>query len=449
MQFFSFTDIILPPVVFAIILFFAKIYARNKQVDHPEYRYFINGLLIKLFGGLSLCFVYTLYYPGGDTVQYYRDGLCFVRLLFTDPSSFLIVLTKKASFANLYYFNADSGYPAYFRDPKAWFVVKITFLIVFFSMQSFVVATLLTASISFVGVWKLYKVFISEFPELHREFAIALFYIPSVFFWGSGILKDTFTFSALGFFVYSFYMIFIQAKKIPLNLLTLTLSSYIIISIKPYILVGLMPAVLIWIIHRQLMKIHGSIARTAAIPILVVLGLIIGYGFMSVLGNALAEYSLDTVLDKALITQQDLKMDYYKGNSFDIGHFDATIHSMASKLPIAIFTAIFRPFITETNNIVMFISSIENLVILVFTIRVLMMVRVFGVFRYIFRHHMLTFAFIFSMFFAFSVGISTSNFGSLVRYKIPAIPFFVASLYIIRYMRQKEIDEEKVIQLTF
>jgi hypothetical protein len=35
------------------------------------------------------------------------------------------------------------------------------------------------------------------------------------------------------------------------------------------------------------------------------------------------------------------------------------------------------------------------------------------------------------MFFAFGVGLSTSNFGSLVRYRIPLMPFFATILMII------------------
>jgi hypothetical protein len=31
------------------------------------------------------------------------------------------------------------------------------------------------------------------------------------------------------------------------------------------------------------------------------------------------------------------------------------------------------------------------------------------------------------------VGLATANFGSLVRYKIPLMPFYVASLFIIRH----------------
>jgi hypothetical protein len=56
---------------------------------------------------------------------------------------------------------------------------------------------------------------------------------------------------------------------------------------------------------------------------------------------------------------------------------------------------------------------------------------VYNIFLLLFRHHVLFFSGFFSLFFAFSVGLTTSNFGSLVRYKIPAIPFFVASLFII------------------
>ena len=63
----------------------------------------------------------------------------------------------------------------------------------------------------------------------------------------------------------------------------------------------------------------------------------------------------------------------------------------------------------------------------------------FGIFKYLFTHHLLTFSLFFSLFFAFSVGLSTSNFGSLVRYKIPSIPYFVASMYIIQYLKLREL----------
>ena len=417
-----------------------NIYAKKMETLDPSYRYYLRGLTAKIVGGLGLAFVYTIYYPGGDTIQYFLDSLAFQKLVFVDFKSFWVVFTNKADISNFYYFNSETGFPAYCRDPKAWFVVKMALFIVGFSMQSYLVTTVVCASISFLGVWKMYQVFVSEFPELKKEMAISFLFIPSVFFWGSGLLKDTFTFCALGFFISGIYFLFIKRTKVFGPILSILIAGYIIVAIKPYILVGLLPAIILWFIQRLMSRVKGAILKTALIPLMIVFGIGFGYLFMITLGGALAEYKLDTILEKAVVNQRDLKSDYHKGNSFDIGEFDSTLPSILAKFPIATFSAIYRPLIIESNNIVMFLSGVENLIILIFSIRVLIMVRGLGVFRFIFKHHLLTFSFFFSLLFAYSVGLSTSNFGSLVRYKIPCIPFFVATIYIIRHLRQKELD---------
>jgi hypothetical protein len=442
MQFYSFLDLVVLPIYLAIILILANIHAKKMIEKDPIYKYYVPGLAVKIFGGLGLAFVYTFYYPGGDTIQYFWDSLSFQKLIFVDFKSFWHVLTNKAEVENYYYFTSETGFPAYCRDPKAWFVVKIALFLVGLSFQSYLATTVLCATISFFGIWKLYKLFSREFPGLNKELAIAFLFIPSVFFWGSGLLKDTFTLCALGFFVHGIYYTLISRTKIFIGLITILLSGYLIISIKPYILVGLMPAVIIWIIHRMISRIQSVVLKSASVPLMVIFGILIGYGFMTILGSALQEYKLDTILEKAVVNQRDLKSDYHNGNSFDIGEFDADSYSVISKFPIAIFSAIFRPFITEANNLVMFISSIENLVILIFTIRVFFLTGIFGFFRIAFKSDSLTFLLVFTLLFAFSVGLATSNFGSLVRYKIPCIPFFIATLYVVRGKRRLEIEEK-------
>lgn len=441
MQYYSIVDFIFFPIYVILILVTARIYAGKMRETDPIYRYYVRGLSAKILGGIGLVFVYTLYYPGGDTIQYYMDSLALQKLVFVDFGSFWHVFTNKAEISNYYYFTPETGYPAYCRDPKAWFVVKFAFFLVGLSFQSYLVTTLLCASISFLGIWKMYQVFAEEFPSLQREMAISFLFIPSVFFWGSGLLKDTFTFGALGFAVWGLYFLIIRRKKMLVALISLVLSAFVIINIKPYILVGLIPAIILWLVQKSISSIRGVVLKSALLPVLILFGIGFGYFFMLFLGEALAEYKLDTILDKAVINQRDLKSDYHKGNAFDIGEFNASTGSVLSKFPIATFSAIYRPLIVEANNIVMFLSGTENLVILIFTIRVLIYVRVLGLFRLIVRHHLLTFSFFFAILFAYSVGLTTSNFGSLVRYKIPCIPFFIASLYIIRYLRSVELAE--------
>ena len=65
----------------------------------------------------------------------------------------------------------------------------------------------------------------------------------------------------------------------------------------------------------------------------------------------------------------------------------------------------------------------------------------FRIFKYTSANGLLLFSLTFSLFMAFSVGISTSNFGSMVRYKIPLIPFYVASLYIL-------VEADKIAKLS-
>jgi hypothetical protein len=51
------------------------------------------------------------------------------------------------------------------------------------------------------------------------------------------------------------------------------------------------------------------------------------------------------------------------------------------------------------------------------------------------------FALIFALTFAFAVGVSTFNFGTLARYKIPMLPFFVLALILIQ--DQKSLSDEE------
>jgi len=51
---------------------------------------------------------------------------------------------------------------------------------------------------------------------------------------------------------------------------------------------------------------------------------------------------------------------------------------------------------------------------------------------------MLLFCMLFSLFFAFSVGLTVANFGSLVRLRIPELPFFVAGIFMLRHLYEKQ-----------
>ncbi len=438
---FTIIDFLYGPIALILIILSARLRKSRMIENHSEYKYYTKGLYVKLLGGISVCIIYILYYSGGDTTTYFSDGNCMMRLLFSNPAGFFSVLINGPDITNYFYFNDLTGFPEYFRDPPTFYVVRVAMPFVFLGAGSFIVTTMLFSYASYVGIWKLYQLFIMEFPELKKEMAIAILFIPSVFFWGSGLLKDTITLSCIGFYSYSFYMLFIKREKIMSSIFTIFISAYLIMMIKPYIIFALLPGSLIWFVNRQVGGIKNTIIKFLFGPFMFIVAIGGGYLLLVNMGSLLGTYAVDKVLEKAVVTYKDLKADYYRGNSFDIGEFEATVPSMLAKAPAAINAALFRPFLWEARNIVMVLSALECTVLMIFTLRILIRLRVIGLIPLLIKNHLLSFSLIFSLFFAFSVGISTSNFGSLVRYRIPVLPFFVACLFIMDYYYKKNNQE--------
>src|SRR4029078_10458969 len=123
------------------------------------------------------------------------------------------------------------------------------------------------------------------------------------FFWGSGMLKDTVTFSEAGFFTFNFYMLFIKRKQVFYHSIGLVISAYVILQIKPYILFGFLPGCLLWLTNNIITRFGGSLPRAVATPVFILIAATTGYFLLNNLSDQLGDYSLERVLDKAVVSQ--------------------------------------------------------------------------------------------------------------------------------------------------
>lgn len=439
----SYFDFIVSFFLFVIFYFYASSRKNLHIENEPYYKYFVSGLFFKILGGFGLCMVYLFYYDGGDTLAYFHDNTCIARLFLQDPIAAL-QFTFFSPDDQLYNtFDNDTGYPYFFFDGHAVYVVKITWMLSLITFNSYIGQTMILSFLSFLASWRLYKMFIAEFPMLQKGMAYAILFVPSVIFWGSGLLKDTITLAALALFTSSFYEIIKKKSKYFLNITIIILASWAMIKIKPYIFIALLPGVSVWFSRYKLEKMKNKLIRSVVTPLLLLITILFAFLFLGNMSESLGEYSISTVVDRAIVSQQELKQDYYHGSAFDIGEIDPSLIGILKKAPVAITAALFRPFLWESYNPAMIVSGIENFIILAFTLYLLFKLRVYNLFKLVFKHSILFFSVSFSLFFAFSVGLSTSNFGALVRYKIPAIPFFVASLIITNYY-YLEMKKEKL-----
>ncbi len=406
----------------------------------PEYKYFMWGLFAKVFGGLVFSLIYFYYYKGGDTISYFYSAVSMSKLAAIDPGGFFTVLFGKIETSKRNFFNSETGYPfgyVYF-DPRTFFVIRVIAPLVIVSLNSYLITTILLASISYIGVWKCFRTAVSYYPSLMNKFAIAFLFMPSIVFWGSAILKDTFTFSATCWFIHSLDEIVFKRRKIWSNTLALFLCTMVIIIVKPYIFMVLFPAALLWIFHSRITAIKSTVVKFILVPVggLLVLGSS-AYTLTS-LEDSLDKFSMDKALRTIEVSQEDLtRSEAYGSNYFEIGKLDGTWGGVLSKFPIAVNAALFRPYIWESRSVVILLSAVENFWLLIMALGTLLKARSF-LLRVLFGESRVMFFMLFALSFAFVVGVTTPNFGALVRFKIPMIPFFVASMYLIRFLTERK-----------
>jgi hypothetical protein len=440
----SFMDFFLFIVYLSFILFVLFTIKRKYEEENSAYRFLIPAFLAKVFFGLVFTFIYLFYYKGGDAISYFWSSRALSRLILADPNSaFSIIFFDERTRATWSAFNSETTWPLYqfffFKGDSAG-VFRFSAPFMTMGFNYWLPALLLLNVFLFRGIWKFYLLVCKFYPGNTKWNAIALLFIPSVLFWGSGIMKDSFTLSCSLWLVTNIYYCFIERKRVMTNFLMLLLNTVIIVTLKPYIFVALLPPAMFWASFLYIKKIENKVLRFLAAPSLLVGGIALGLFILSLTQNKLGVYGSTTdALKYAQVVQQDLvRGEQYGKNYYDIGKFDASISGVLKKAPTAIIAGLYRPFLWEATNIVMLISGFENAIILLITLYLLFRIGLKSVYKVIIKEPLILFSLIFSIIFAFSVGLATANFGALVRYRILAVPFFLIALSNTFYLLQKE-----------
>lgn len=440
----EFWEWLLVPIYMLFLLFIGgRIKTQNiNKPNSGHYKYFQLGLFVKLIGVLFFCCIYVYYYRGGDTIMYFNSAEAMYKLLLDDPGSYFEMLFQEPSREAMSLFTSDTGrpYSYIYYDDKTCMVAKITSLLMSFGLGSYLLTSMVISFIAYLGTWKLYSLFVEYYYELRYQFLFAVIFVPSIIFWGSGVLKDTYTFFAVGIYAYQFNKIFVQRnyRKL-LSWAGLILSLWVMISIKPYIFMIMLPCSFLWVLFRQLNKTKNLLVTLMISPFIFGVLSVSTYLLLTQLGDSLSKFSIDNALQTAQVIQADmLNVEAYGANNFNVGNFDGSFVSAILLFPNAVFAGLFRPFILEASNVVMLLSGMENLALLGISIAVIVKAGIRKIW-YIYRKNpLVTFSLTYAVIFAFTIGLTTANFGALVRFKIPIYPMYIGSLLIIIY--QSNID---------
>ncbi len=396
----------------------------------------LDYLLLPFYLAIFIGLVYQYYYGGGDTAYYFYQSKV-VNSAFSDSwyKGLLLILHIPTWYDGKYqiYISQMEWYGGW----NTYLIISIAAIINIFTFSSFLCTSIVFAFISFSGIWALFRTFALQYPQYLKQVAISILFIPSTFIWGSGIFKDTLCVFALGWLTYCIFQMLIQRNFSLFNILFSIISFVILGIVKLYILLAFIPALALWVVFMYSHMIKSKFIRLNIKLILIGITML-GFTFLSKqFSTQLGGYSLDKISKTAEISRSYVYGESSKneGAGYDLGEIDPSLTGMVKILPISIITALYRPFIWEARKLIVLLNAIEASLFLIISFKILFKVGVKSILKAISSDPNIQFFLVFTLIFGFAVGLTSGNFGSLSRYRIPCLPMFSLALMLIYYSK--------------
>lgn len=382
--------------------------------------------LLKITFGCALWLIYTYYYTirtESDIYKFYDDAAFIYDALPSKPLHYFQMVTG---------INGDAGYlydyyskmthwikpwhGSRFHDNKS--IIQFNGLVYLFSFGYFSVHTVFMCFLSLTGLVAIFKTFAPLLKEKKTELIAVIFLLPSILFWSSGVLKEGLIIFSLGLFLYHTYSLLFRSNKWT-NYIGAILSGYILFHAKMYVFAACIPPLLFLIIvrftgnRRLLLKFIGI--------------------HLFLLLIAMNLYRLNKGINIQFFLHQR-HMSFVQsaiaenvGSYFEINYLKESTYSILKNAPMAINNTLFRPYIFEAKSLFVFLSSIENLGVLILTLLTIVF------FKKPNKNALplLYFCLSFVVILALLIGLVTPVFGAIIRYKLPLMPLYLTCLLLL------------------
>lgn len=358
--------------------------------------------------------------------------------------------------------------------------VRFNAFIQLFSFGYYSVHALVMLIVSFVGQFAFYKTFKPFYPNKESLLAVIIFLTPSVLFWTSGILKEPLALCIMGFFLYSFFKLFIYNQRSIKVIVCFIVSTLSFLILKPYILVLILLPLIIYVLAQKL--------RIKKIALFYIISIISVFSFSLITLKTLfnkdvintivvrqndfinlskggiffindvnyirlecndtSNYTFidskkinsiikphtkfmcwkNNIMNDTLFVNDNKDTSIYRfvsscmpaGSAIPMERLTYSFKSFAKLMPIAFYHVIAKPFFYDSHSMSELIASFENLCFLLFFI-----------FCFYYRKKMTVDKNILCLLVSIIVvsflliGITTTVMGAIVRYKVPFIPFLL------------------------
>ena len=373
----------------------------------------LSLFLLKVLAGFIYVYISKNYLSAGDVFSYYKDGIIVYDQLLNGEVLTFLQLTFGFNNVNITPNIAQSVYEmGYWYDSSAYMMVRSNALINIFTFGSGVYANAVFFSFSsFMACVLLAKVFEQHLQAKSYLVYVAIFLTPSLFFWTSGMHKETLSVVLIALILYSFFHKSVKYKYS--SLLVFVLSLGLLYQTRFFIASMLLPPIVAYLIWLGLKKYR---------PLLV-----FGSFFSMVLvGTYLipAVFGLPNLVDEVL-EKKALYEALDNGNTaINLGTYQESYLGIFLKTPQALFNALVRPHFLDIKSFFLGLASLESLLI-----SVSFLVSLFYIKQLNQKERAIIFVFFgFAISYLILTGLIVPNLGAILRYRSVALFLLVPSI---------------------
>lgn len=467
------------------------------QVPGTRAWLFLFIFFLKILAGCALYWIYSRHYTdrgNSDIYRYFDDATIMFSALKESPSDFFRMLTGiNADDPSLmqYYermnnWNLGKAYNFY-NDNRS--ITRFNALVMLFSFGNYHVHTVVMCFLSLCGATALYRAF-HAFTGPNGWIFSGIFFIPSVLFWGSGVLKEGLVIFFLGLLLWNI----VRLMTRPLHggaIAGMVIGLLGLFAVKVYVLICLIAPLLAFIWAGR----HGRgvwwkypvVILVLLVPGSLMLQRYAGSSPIAIIAEKQNDFWLlarggDYIIDLEakdtlyvplkgkenilfyrhangdlyvpepveahhwkqkreagkVMLQPDQRFQQllhltYTGSRLENERLNPTASSIVEASPIALVNVLLRPFPWEYSGFFSLFAILENLLLLSFLVYVVSRKRPLaetqpGV------NNLFFLALTFTLGLALLIGWITPVMGAIVRYKVPLLPFlFIALALWLRY----------------
>ena len=441
----TFEDLKGVPVILVLLFLLIKWLAPICIRGEKNLRLFYIGLLLKAIGVILSLLFYTYIEPHGDTHSYFKYGKVISKYISGNRINDYFRLCT-TSFDDLP-FDLKAQLPLGPFFPKTLEGNKLTILLCgsacYLFFNSYVGVSILFSFFGYLGIWLIFYRLMRLYPSLYFYFFLFIVCWPSIIFFGAGMLKEPLCIGSIGIL---FYVTFSKDADVLLrlrNIMLAVFSALILLFVKPYLFYSFAIAYLLYRLIYAITGLSSPLVRRGIY--LLVFSMLAGSVlyfllFWEKFMHSRVMEDLYTFILRTTTAQLTLGSSKY-----DLGKLEMTPGGIFSYLAASLNVSLFRPFVYEINKPQLLVSGLESLVMLLLLLLTLYKVGITNIGRSLKNNPFLVFLMIYFGLVGIQIGAISFNYGALVRYKMPLLPFYFSFFIILLKYKSHQAKPEILI----